>query len=165
MNRLVYCSVIWISVIFPAISQTQEVAWARIRPLRSTRVDVEKLLGKPTKPEINLYETDGEKIVVWYSEGTCKQGNANLWNVPRDTVLAILVSLKQRASVSDIAVLQSEQFKGKPDQKNPGIIDYTSKDGSVRYQTVILSDGQEDVQFISISPSNRDDPLRCRRRT
>jgi hypothetical protein len=68
----------------------QSNSWNNITPLRSTRIDVEKLLGKSKEDKCFrcYYRTTKEAISVTYSEGKCKEG----WEVPTDTVLSIDVS-------------------------------------------------------------------------
>jgi len=68
-------------------------AWHGLLPLRTTREDVERLLG-PAKGLLAgsyAYETKDEKVRVVYSEGSCSSSLEGRWNVPIDTVLSITV--------------------------------------------------------------------------
>jgi hypothetical protein len=73
--------------------------WRGIVPLHSTRSDVEKLLGPA--PGWNYY-LENETLHFEYqtSESECGKKGA-LWNVPLNTVLAILVVPKERKSIAE----------------------------------------------------------------
>jgi len=69
--------------------------WRGIVPLRSTRADVERLLGKPN--ESGRYEVNGDRADINYSDGPCRglynslaKGNCKCL-VLKDTVLSIYV--------------------------------------------------------------------------
>ncbi|HZI88656.1 MAG TPA: hypothetical protein VFD48_17615 [Pyrinomonadaceae bacterium] len=68
--------------------------WRGIRPLHSTRADVEKILGQPKRQSLDqtyAYETTEEQIDVLYSEGPCSSSVVGQWNVPADTVLRVTI--------------------------------------------------------------------------
>src|SRR6476659_7763140 len=73
--------------------------WRGIVPLRSTRADVVRLLGKPN--ELGRYEVNGERADIIYSDGPCKGWHYSLEKVnckclvPKDTVLSIYVEPDQ----------------------------------------------------------------------
>lgn len=161
MNALTSYLVVLLSLSGFVSSQTLEPTWTKLRPLVSSRQDVERILGKPVKPEINQYENEREIIVVWFSEGTCKQHKESIYNVPKGTVVALLVSLKQRTNLSELIDIRAEPYDRQPDRRLPKFVDYSNSDGSFRFQTVVLENGQEVVHFVATSPSDRDSALRC----
>lgn len=73
------------------LSQTQPAtnAWRDLVPLRSTRGEVEKLLGKPTFSlgSRYLYENENERVDVIYSPGSCELIGTERWNVAKDVVI------------------------------------------------------------------------------
>jgi hypothetical protein len=87
----------------------QEMGWKGVIPLRSSKSEVEKILGKPLKEECNncTYQTDREKVFVAYSEVPCK-GLTTGWNVPKDTVLHLAV-YPQEGSPIPIPELRGEK--------------------------------------------------------
>src|SRR5215217_8323258 len=59
-------------ILFPAFCcDTNE--WNGITPFRSTRVDVEKILGKPLHSSSNMsqYKTKNENVMVVFAEKPC----------------------------------------------------------------------------------------------
>jgi len=71
-------------------------SWNGIVPLKSTRTDVEKILGKPmpdSKVEhIASYKTKNEMVTVLYSTGDCKIQANNGWNIPKGKVIRFSVT-------------------------------------------------------------------------
>ena len=59
-------------------------SWRGIVPLKSTRADVERLLGKPGK--YNRYQFENERVSFDYSNGRCEGSDHCLCLVPADTV-------------------------------------------------------------------------------
>lgn len=82
------------------LSYGQVNSWNNLLPLRSTRADVEKLLGKPKDNTCSFgceYETAKEKIRVSYAHKKCDVAG---WKVPADTVLSLTVSSKENSGKS-----------------------------------------------------------------
>ena len=75
-----------------ASAKTEAKDWRRIVPLRSTRAEVERRLGKPVG---GYYEFRAERAFVFYSNGGGCDGRDD-WDVPRDTVVRIVVTPKRR---------------------------------------------------------------------
>lgn len=151
-------------ILFAAVAveaQTANNVWNGITPLHSTRTDVEKLLGKPKKKQINLYETENEKVVIWYSEGTCKENTSSIWNAPKETVVGIGVSPKKTLFVSALTKILSQRFRKEEEKEIKGNFVYFAEDGSVMFATKLLPDGTEDVVNIVYAPSEADNYLRC----
>lgn len=79
-------------------------SWMGITPLHSTRVDVERILGKPVFDQ-NVYDApDGRAIVSYSSGAACEEGVPGLGNVPRDTVTEIRLSLAKPIKLSDLLI-------------------------------------------------------------
>ena len=73
----------------------QEPSYAKnIRPLLSTRTDVEKLFGKSSDECNCSYETNNEIVRVTYAEDSCTT-QSDGWNVPRNTVLSFSIVFRQ----------------------------------------------------------------------
>ena len=142
------------------INQTEEKGWKRIMPLRSTKKDVEEILGSPK--ENNLYETEKEKIIVWYSKGRCRRNKSSNWNVPKDTVLTFTVIPKEKLLISTFINSIEGQFKREIDYKSEGIYHYYNEDHSVFIETRILPEGGEDIILIDYLPTTEDKKFRCK---
>jgi len=86
--------------------------WRGIVPLRSTRADVARLLGKPN--QLGRYEVKGEKADIIYSDGPCKGLYLSLERtnckclVPKDTVLSIYVEPDQPLKFSKLGIDKSK---------------------------------------------------------
>ena len=98
---------IFLVLALSGVSQAKE--WRGITPLRSTRVDVEKLLGPPPHVAlfgVSVYTLDEEEVRVFYVEKESRGGGARggvecLKKVPADTVLFVLVSPKRGLKLED----------------------------------------------------------------
>ena len=67
----------------PLQVETPPNSWRGIVPLHSTRVDVEKLLGKPisSRGATFVYDTNEQRINILYSSGKCVLSGSEKWNV------------------------------------------------------------------------------------
>jgi hypothetical protein len=68
----------------------QTDGWRGVVPLRSTRKDVERLIGPTYDATGSFYKTDQENVSVRYSDGPCVGSTG--WKVPLDTVLDITIT-------------------------------------------------------------------------
>src|SRR5262245_50962152 len=86
-------SAIGLSLIFVVSGvqvQVQAEAWRGIVPLKSTRADVERLLGKPGNH--GRYQFDKERVYINYAgSGPCHPNNGCLCMVSEDIVISIYV--------------------------------------------------------------------------
>src|SRR5438105_4044811 len=78
--------------------------WREIIPLRSTRADVERILGKPVMDRDVYDSTDGRAIISYSAGNPCEEGVPGIGNIPRDTVIEIYITLKDYLPVSDVLV-------------------------------------------------------------
>jgi hypothetical protein len=94
-----------------AFSEALAKEWRGLVPLRSTRADVERLLGTPPAgrnyPDAVVYHTENEEVLVRYSTGRCIEK----WDVPRDTVLFIHVFPKNKPRFIDLKIDTSKYKK------------------------------------------------------
>jgi hypothetical protein len=134
--------------------------WRGIKPLYSTRADVERLLGPPTEETTKytvFYRTSTETATIRYSTGLpCGIGEKyGQWKVPRNTVESIMVSLITPFSLSKLGIDESK---------------YKKRSGGHRPQDIYYINDQEgesirvfagEVQEIDYYPSISDDSLAC----
>ncbi len=152
-----------IILIVPLLSLPASVneGWMSLVPLRSTRGDVERLLGPPSGPCKGLcrYETKSEVIFVRYSQEPCSNKDDNRWLVPPDTVTELHVNLEKRPKLSSLK-LNLKNFKRTDDPELHGYTSYTSEELGVSYSVSVDSR----VYSINKFPSRKDDEaLICRR--
>jgi hypothetical protein len=150
VNIVIFC--ICAMLVMAGHSKVKE--WRGIMPLRSTRADVERVLGAPTNPGGSIYRTDNENVFIWYSGEPCKKGAA-LWDVPRDTVLSIAVYPRVELDIADVR-LDEDKYKKEPNPHRQGIIYYIDEGEGVRIETF-----EGNVRSITYTPAAKDTHLRC----
>ena len=132
--------------------------WRGLVPLRAKRSDVDKLLGAPTdsRGRTEIYQTKTEKVEIWYSSGHC--GDGQVWNVPRDVVIRIVITPETRVLVQDLRLSGYLQVK----EAHPeNWIQYWSPDGGIMVQAIRM-DSAEEVLNLTYQPGKADESLRCR---
>ena len=141
----------------PASSKGQslENGWLGIRPLVSTREDVEKKLGKPEidKNGYHGFVHDGTFIQVDYAVGPCqpdRRGRGSM-NVPKDTVRGYHVWFDRGFKLSDL-----DWSKGRYDkQVDPHAwnqITYVNDTDGIIFKVGLWND-REYVTRITFNPS------------
>lgn len=83
-----------------------------IIPLKSNREQVERVIGQPKEKNCTecVYQTDKEKITVNYAIEECK-GEIIGWNVPKDTVLSLIVEPREKLNESDVINVRTAYVK------------------------------------------------------
>lgn len=141
----------------------QSNSWRSIRPLHSTRDDVERTFGKPQRQLITqayVYITTEEKFEVLYSEGPCTVSSVGKWNVPVDTVLQITVYPQRTLPLDDLD-LDDTKYAKAPDPNIPNSFFLINRAEGVMIQTQ-KRDGYEQVMAIEYSRSGDDIKLLCK---
>lgn len=140
---------------------SQVESWRGIKPLHSTRADVERLLGAPRESTgvASTYYTGDEKVLIFYSTSPCKKGISEGWNVPRDTVISFTVHPNAKLLVARLQ-LDETKYKRVPDPHLQGVIYYFNDVDGIRISSRMLEDG-EDVDSITYEPAAADSRLRC----
>lgn len=141
--------------------QTAKNEWQGIKPLYSSKENIEMLLGSPVEKKLNLYETENEKVTVFYSGKSCKRDKKSKWNVPKNTVLAFIISPKNALDPSVFFGNSYVDFEKSQDSSKQNSFNYTNADGSIKFQTTYLKNGKEDLIFIVYSPTKEDAIFRC----
>ena len=126
-------------------------AWRGIVPLKSTRADVERLLGKPNA--LGRYQFENERAYIHYAEGSCPSDmNDCQCLVPNGTVLEIFVNLEVELKFSDLKV-DGTKYKTIRSGHLPTIVAYSNNEEGIVY-TVDEEDGE--VMDISYLPTAKD---------
>lgn len=134
-----------------------EDGWKDIKPLRTKKVEVEKLLGKPEVDEngYHRYRTAEAFIRVNYSTMPCvdnqyKRGN---FNVPEDTVLDYSVRPQKLTLLSDLNFKKEQYYMDISDHTN-SVLYVNDEDG-----VMIGVQSQEDTEYLTsfdFKPSKTD---------
>ncbi|MGH9966965.1 MAG: hypothetical protein ACREBG_03895 [Pyrinomonadaceae bacterium] len=136
-------------------------AWHGLVPLKSTRAEVERLLGPPKGLLAGnySYETKKEKVRVVYSEGSCKRSLEGQWKVPVDTVLSVTVFPQTTVLVNTLG-LDKTIYKRNQEVHPENWAWYASAETGVMIHTM-QNNGCEEVMSITYRPTTKDEELRC----
>ncbi len=135
--------------------------WRGITPLRSTRADVEKILGPPTPyskaADAADYRTKDERVFVLYSTGSCDANSSNGWNVPSGTVISISIEPNTKPKVVDLKLDESKYHKAR-DPEVRYLTHYTNETEGV---SIEVNTDEGVVNAFRYSPMSKDNNLRC----
>ena len=143
--------------------------WNGIRPLHSSRSDVEQIFGPSVRACKTLwcfYKLPRENVFIQYASGPpCGTVIENVWQVPRDTVVKMEVYYPQGRLLSDLKIDLSK-FVMTVDTHLIGWIYYFNGDDGIE----IAGSGPLDpaemkiVSSITYWGEAKDDNLRCPQR-
>jgi len=144
-----------VSVIFCFAATVKPQGWREIRPLHSTREDVERLIGPPMQPNGATYDLKGERVNIGYSDVRCTKGWPYGWNVPARTVTSITVYPQPRPKLSELPIDISKSTK----YVDPaGVIHYNNDEEGL---SVAVDPNEYEVMVLEYYPAARDAHLRC----
>ena len=153
MNRTL--GLIIISLVLTQVSDFRD--WRGIVPLRSTRAEVEKLLGPPEKSTSATYRSEDGTVTVRYADRVCDYG----WQVPLETVISFSVYPKHPVALADMK-LDERKFEKRRDVHNESVYYYINQGEGVNYT---VDTGKEVVTLIEYYPSARENNRRCKTAT
>lgn len=136
-----------------------EDGWKGIKPLRTDRAAVEKVVGKP-KASLDgyyNYETDDFFIQVNYSTAPCWESDYNRgkYNVPEDTVLSYHVILNEGIKLSEFK-FKRENYRKEEDDHRRDIFYYVSSEDAIMLGIGVI-DGIEYVGRLRFYPTPNDE--------
>lgn len=125
--------------------------WRGIVPLKSTRADVERILGRPSKKSVNAYYFSEESVLIRYSEHQCAEGD-----VAPDPVLYISINPKVKRPLTELNLDLAKY------QKKPGDFDVLDHFYYVNEEEgLTLSVRSGIVQEYIYGPTAKDNLHRC----
>lgn len=131
-------------------------AWRQIRPLRTSRKQVEKLLGRPKiVGGVSTYDFANETVGVFYLKRSCRidpQG----WNVPVSTVTSVRIELKKKIRLSETQWDLSKFRKEPGSFDNPSYLLFVNEEDGVT-----LSVFDNVLEAYSYGPRRSDQAKRC----
>lgn len=156
-----YILVLILSLSGTIFCQTSNV-WNGITPLKSTRADVEKILGKPVPLSVARhaagYKTKDGRVFVLYSTGLCDVNPEHGWNIPELTVIKISYYPDRLPKLSDLQIDLSK-FEKSPDPGSLSSVFYTNKIDGI----MLTVDSSGDVvESFSYFPEAKYDHLMCK---
>ena len=112
MKPLFKFLIVFVIVAFPILVNAE--SWRGLAPLRSTREDVERLLGPAQRPPkdwfyamhngFSMYFLDNEVVQVEFAADETPDCEECLKTVPRGTILLITVIPKHAKTISDFGI-------------------------------------------------------------
>lgn len=148
LGVFVFC-VILVSV-YDLSCQTRE-SWQGITPLKSTRAELETVVGSPVAEDPLRYKTkEGDLISVVVSNAQC---DSNGWQVPKNVILEYSVTLRKARSIGEVATILVE----------PPIINHSGQTVMTNYELGIQVSGDSPSQLdvFRYFPNEKDASSRC----
>lgn len=136
-------------------------SWRGLVPLRSSRIDVERLLGKPktSRGLTYVYETETETVDILYSAGPCKLSAVERWNVAADIILRMDVRPRGKMLIQDLH-LDKLRYPRLPEAHPENWARYMNDEDGMMVETI--SNGkEEEVYTITYWARTKDKSLRC----
>ena len=156
MSRNLCLIAIFLAFGLPTIAQAK--AWRGIVPLKSTRADVERLLGVPGKH--GRYQFDKERAYVNYAgAGPCHPVNGCLCLVSEDIVISIRVELEVEMRFSRLN-LDYKKYEKLISPQDPNLASYSNAYEGIIYTVDLKND---DVTAIEYLPTAKDCQAALRR--
>lgn len=124
-------------------------------PLKSTRADVERLLGPNKESYGVVYELTDGVISIEYSSGPCRKERRGGWNVSEGLVISFRFSAKNKPRETDLK-LDRKKFRKVIDTHTGGITYYINDRDGVMYEIQ-----QRRVQGVEYFPPKKYDYLQC----
>lgn len=135
-----------------------ENGWKGIKPLKTDKVTVEKILGKPTASMDGFYNYDLPDAFVHinYTNEPCQKAyhGRGKYDVLEDTVLDYQITLQQDVKLKDLK-FQREKYERQIDPEQNKLIYYINRDDAILIKVSIV-DNIEYVGQIIFDPSPAD---------
>ena len=129
--------------------------WRQIVPLKSTRAEVERLLGSTKEAYFADYQLKQGSLFIEYSSGLCRPERKGGWNVPENVVLIVSFSPKHKRRIADLK-LDPKKFKRVIDDHVIGVLYYVNDEEGITYE---VQRGK--VDSVEYGPAKRDEHLYC----
>jgi hypothetical protein len=143
------------SFIVALYSCCQAQDWRKIGPLKSTRADVEAMLGPAEGGYAAVYQLKEGSLSIEYSSGPCRPERKGGWNVPENVVVSVSFSPKHPRRISSFK-LDPKKFRKEIGQHVGGVIYYINDDEGITYE---VQSGKVDA--IEYDPPKRYSHLHC----
>lgn len=150
--------VLWFLFCIATQCQTVEDGWKGIKPLRTNKAEVEKLLGKPGIDSSGFYgyKTNEAFVRVNYSTTPCNKSEMGRgdFNVPQGTVLDYHVILEKPVLISELNFKRNDYYRDTSGHSNGNPI-YATGDHSIII-SAFIRDGVEFASRFDYRPSKKD---------
>ncbi len=137
----------------------------RVKLLETKRAEVEKIFGNPK----TTYDFDGNstglvieyeigvgRVSAVYSYGKCVKGSNYGYNVEKDVVTEIEISLNKEVRISSLGLDLSEFYRNEVSDVI-GLFTYSNSDGSKRF-----TGSTTKINDFSLHPTEKQEEISCR---
>ncbi|MFY9622514.1 MAG: hypothetical protein WAQ99_22045 [Pyrinomonadaceae bacterium] len=130
--------------------------WREVEVLRTSRKEVERLLGSPrVLGGVSMYDFNDMRVEIFYQRRSCSTDPQG-WNVPIGTVIGVDVVPKKKFAVSEMQ-LDMSKFKREPGAYDQPTHAFLRNDE----EGFTISVFDEMVDSYSYGPKKRDKHKRC----
>lgn len=144
-----------VCIIFGLVALSKAQGWRGIKPLHSTRDEVERLIGPPIESKGITYDLKNERVNIVYSDGDCAKGWPYGWNVKPGTVLGITIYPQPRPKLAELPI---DISKSKKYVDPSGVTHYNNDDLGL---SVAVDPNEYEVKVIEYYPAASDAQMRC----
>src|ERR1041384_2440882 len=106
--------------------------WRQIVPLKTTRTEVERLLGPFKAAYYAEYKLEEGSLFIEYSSGPCRPDRKGGWNVPENIVVSMSFSPKHHQKLSALK-LDSRKYRKVIDPELPSVTYYINEVDGITY--------------------------------
>jgi hypothetical protein len=131
-------------------------AWRQIRPLRTSRRQVERLLGQPKViGGVSTYDFTSETVSIFYQKRSCRIDSQG-WNVRVNTVTSVQIKPKKKIRLSETQWDLSKFRKEQGSFDNPSYLLFRNEEDGIT-----LSAFDDVLESYSYGPKRSDRAKRC----
>lgn len=135
-------------------------SWLALVPLKATRLDVERVLGKAkwSHGSTFVYETACERVDVVYSKGACEVSEVYRYDVPANVVIRFEIAPKQKITIDELKLNQS--YVRQQESHPANSVQYRSREEGIRIDALI-DNNVETVTVLTYEPRATDKDREC----
>ena len=134
-------------------------SWRGLMPLKSTRRDVEQLIGKASWSQGStfIYELACGRLNVVYSKGSCKLTQVQRWNVPQDVLIKMEFAPGSLIRVKDLN-LPTDHYTRQQQLHPQNWVEYRNKEDGILINALLDKKG-DTVAVITYQPTRTQEEL------
>jgi hypothetical protein len=149
-------TILFLGLILLVIPKASAQEWRKIVPLKSTRTDVERLLGSNENKSYGVgYELPDGDLSIEYSSGPCSKARRGGWNVPEGVVISFNFVPKNKQRLTELK-LNRKKFRRVIDTHTGGVTYYVNDKEGIQYE---IQQGR--VYSVEYYPPKRYEHLSC----
>ena len=143
-----------VSLLFVSLSwQRRPTEWCKIIPFQTTRAEVESMLGASISGTnyVLSYDTDNDRITVWYGGAKARADSECKWVMPEDMVLSFVYAPKEKFPLTKLNVDLTKFRREKAREMVNDFYYYNPAEGLTL--TTRLVDGEEMLLSLERNPN------------